>query len=284
MNTLERLKKEFNELQSAPILSIGGTVCLQEEGNYYKWRATLMGPIDSLYAGGLFYIELLFPNDYPNKGPEIRFLTPIYHLNVNSKDLSSYGCPIGLVKPSFTLWWKPSTTIREILMKLFSIFYLTNPESAWDLEMANEYKYNKALYDLKARYFTKKYANPKIRLIQYKFWDFSCDENYLKSVLPINKPVRNIKNDDNLTTINIRFQDESYKSYDDYTSIECKLNEITKDVIQRYVDKCGFNNYNNLTFVFNRKRLDLNIPILDNGLKYSINIITCINLSYVTFC
>ena len=279
MNTLERLKKEFNELQSAPILSIGGTVCLQEEGNYYKWRATLMGPIDSLYAGGLFYIELLFPNDYPNKGPEIRFLTPIYHLNVNSKDLSSYGCPIGLVKPSFTLWWKPSTTIREILMKLFSIFYLTNPESAWDLEMANEYKYNKALYDLKVRYFTEKYRDFEINFNEDKDWDFSCNENDLKSLAPITKPIRDIKNYDNLTSINVRFEDGSYN---EYTSIECKLNELTKDVIQRYVNKRGLNNYNNLLFVWNGKRIDLNIPIGDNGLEKE-GYITCICISDVTF-
>ena len=51
-----------------------------------------------------------------------------------------------------------------------------------------------------------------------------------------------------------------------------------------YVNKCGFNNYNNLLFVYNCKRLDLSIRLIDNGLKYSIIIITCINLSYVTFC
>ena len=81
--------------------------------------------------------RIIFPNDYPYKGPEIRFLTSIYHLNVNSKDLNSYGCPLGLVKPSFILGWKYSTIIKEILMKLFSIFYLTNPDSSLDLEMAN---------------------------------------------------------------------------------------------------------------------------------------------------
>ena len=156
MNSLKRLKDELKELQRNTITNIGCTVRLQEEGNYYKWRATLIGAADSPYQCGVFIIELLFPNDYPNKGPEIRFLTPIYHLNVNSKDLSNYGCPLGLVKPSFTVCWKPSTTIKEILMKIFSIFYLINPDSSWDLEMANEYKYNKVLYDLKVRYFTKK--------------------------------------------------------------------------------------------------------------------------------
>ena len=56
------------------------SVGLPEEGNYYKWRATLAGPEDSPYQGGLFYIELLFPNDYPKSKPQIRFLTPIYHV------------------------------------------------------------------------------------------------------------------------------------------------------------------------------------------------------------
>ena len=43
MNSLKRLKKEFNELKCNPITNIGCTVGLPEEGNYYKWRTFLVG-------------------------------------------------------------------------------------------------------------------------------------------------------------------------------------------------------------------------------------------------
>ena len=279
MNSLERLKKEFDEFQFHPILSIGCTVGLPEEGNYYKWRATLIGPLDSPYQDGLFYLELLFPNDYPNSKPQIRFLNPIYHLNVNSCD--SGLSPLGLVTPSFINWWKPSTTIREILMKLYYIFYSPNPDSPWNLKMAEEYIKNRTLFDLKVRYFTKKYADLGVELIAYKNWDFSCDENNLKSVQHSTTPVKEFKNYDNSASINVTFDDESYNKY---PSIKCTLNEITKDVIQRYMNKCGLNNYDNFLFIYNGKRLDLNIPIGDHGIKGDecINI-ACICISGVIF-
>ena len=95
MSSTQKLKKEFEEFKDNAIINLGITVGLIEKHNYHKWKATLLGPKDSSYKGGLFYLELLFPEEYPNKVPEIRFLTPIYHINVNSKNKPD--CPLGLL-------------------------------------------------------------------------------------------------------------------------------------------------------------------------------------------
>ena len=153
MKTLERLKKEFEETQEYSLCSFGCTIGLEEDDNYYKWRATLAGAQDSLYSGGLFNINIIFPEDYPNDRPQIIFKTPIYHININPNNISE---PLGSISSCFFNWWKPSNTVKEIIAKLYTIFYLENPDSAFGLERANEYLYNKSLYELKARYFTKK--------------------------------------------------------------------------------------------------------------------------------
>ena len=91
----EILLEEFKDLQRNPLEDLCITVGLSEEGNIYKWRVALIGPRDTSYMNGLFLLEIIFPIDYPNTSPEIHFLTPIYHLNVNP--FKEYSKPLGYV-------------------------------------------------------------------------------------------------------------------------------------------------------------------------------------------
>ena len=132
-----------------------------------------MGPKDTSYAGGIFFLKVLFPDNFPKSNPRIYFKTPVYHVNVNPKT-SNNGEGLGHVCISTLNWWKPEYTMREVLTNIFALFYIGNPESAYVMKRADEFKYNRKLYEEKVKFFTRKYANPNDARKEYNTdWDFS---------------------------------------------------------------------------------------------------------------
>ena len=151
------------------------------ENDYTEWKVSLLGPKDTSYKNGLFFLSIKFPNDYPNKAPEVCFLTPIYHVNVNPKAPKTSGDGVeslGHVCISTLNWWKPEYRMREVLTNIFALFYMANPDSPYGLNRADEFKFNRTLYEEKIKKFTKKYANPMKGNKEYprdKDWDFNLE-------------------------------------------------------------------------------------------------------------
>ena len=50
--------------------------------NIMLWQAVIFGPDDTPWEGGTFKLVLEFTEDYPNKAPQVRFLTKMFHPNI----------------------------------------------------------------------------------------------------------------------------------------------------------------------------------------------------------
>ena len=73
------------------------------------------------YKGGLFYLKIIFPDDYPTGKPEILFLSPIYHLNV--KFFTGKDKPLGHICVNTLNDWNPGDSVKKILPKLLALLY-----------------------------------------------------------------------------------------------------------------------------------------------------------------
>ena len=157
LETMKYLKKEFNGLQNDPILSLGCTVGLKNRGDVFHWIITLVGPSDTPYAGGMFFLTADFPDNYPKGKPEVKFTNKIYHLNVSSYDghicISTLNDWETNIKNN-----KTNPSMVDVISSIFALFYDQNPNSPYSDEMAAEYSNNREEFNRKAREWTKKYA------------------------------------------------------------------------------------------------------------------------------
>ena len=177
-NALKIITEEYKQLNRAPLVNLGITVGLFNEDNMFEWKCTILGPKDTFYKGGLFYLKIIFPPNYPQSKPEMLFLTPIYHLNV--KYFVSQKQPLGHICVSTLNEWKSGDSVKKILPELFALLHKNNPLDPYDdtnHSRRNEFENNPTLFEKKARYFTKKYASPFSKLRDYpNGWDFSYNE------------------------------------------------------------------------------------------------------------
>ena len=52
------------------------------EDNLMIWSATVFGPDDTPWEGGIFSMRLTFNDQYPDKPPRVRFTSEMFHPNI----------------------------------------------------------------------------------------------------------------------------------------------------------------------------------------------------------
>lgn len=80
----KRIIKETERLISEPVPGISAAPF---EDNLRYFNVEITGPSQSPFEGGVFKLELFLPEEYPMQAPKVRFLTKIYHPNIDKVDL-----------------------------------------------------------------------------------------------------------------------------------------------------------------------------------------------------
>merc|ERR1711904_229481 len=124
-----RIVKETQRLMQEPPPGISAT---PYEDNLRYFNVIIAGPQSSPYESGIFKLELFLPAEYPMVPPKVRFLTKIYHPNI---DKLGRIC-LDILKDK----WSPALQIRTVLLSIQALMSSPNPDDPLDENVARQWR------------------------------------------------------------------------------------------------------------------------------------------------
>ncbi|KAI4721078.1 putative ubiquitin-conjugating enzyme [Aureobasidium sp. EXF-10727] len=116
------------------------------------WTAVLKGVQGTAYQktlDGLWKLDIIIPDTYPNKPPTITFVTPICHPNVHFK--TGEIC-LDLLKSS----WSPVYSVKQTLEAVHQLLTSAEPDSPLNIDAAQLLRQGDQLgYEALVRFYTE---------------------------------------------------------------------------------------------------------------------------------
>ncbi|KAK1932789.1 putative ubiquitin conjugating enzyme E2 [Babesia divergens] len=123
-----------------------------EDDDLFKWRVCFQGPQETAYEGGLFTVLMMFPDDFPNSPPQMKFEQKMWHPNIYADGTVCISIlhPPGVDKyneqETSDERWRPILGVESIIMSVISMLDEPNINSPANVDAAVHFKNNPKEY------------------------------------------------------------------------------------------------------------------------------------------
>lgn len=149
MADITRIKEQMEYLTKSENVPVNKVERI--DNNDLLWKVIFDGPEESPYEDGIFTLKFIFPKDFPKSGPEARFITPMFHPNINPKE-DQHVC-INLLNE-----WDENRTIEDVILGIFDILINPTTINAYTNDATKLLAKNYDEYYDKVEEYTYKYA------------------------------------------------------------------------------------------------------------------------------
>ncbi|KAJ3647541.1 hypothetical protein Zmor_019412 [Zophobas morio] len=147
----QRIARELEKLASAPPTGIS-VAPRDDKLNFLE--AQMIGPDNTPYKNGVFKVQLQISEKYPFSPPIVKFLTKVYHPNI---DDNGRVC-MDLTKLPPKGCWRPTVGLEGVLIAVRMLLESPNADDPLMVDIADEYNNTYSEFVKKAQMYTEKYA------------------------------------------------------------------------------------------------------------------------------
>ncbi|KAF9695209.1 hypothetical protein EKO04_006853 [Ascochyta lentis] len=120
------------------------------EPNFGLWKIVMQGPPDSTYAGGTFLLYVEMGEDYPMLPPKARFVTPVYHPNINRHGRICHSI--------FDRNWTVDTTTKDLIDTIYSLLLVPEFSDPINAVVTLNYHWDEVQFKEEAQRHIRKHA------------------------------------------------------------------------------------------------------------------------------
>jgi ubiquitin-protein ligase len=115
----------------------------------YHWKCTISGLIDTTWSGGIFSLEIKFPQTYNETAPDIYFTTVPFHPNIDFHTGKWALGLIGIGRPciEYLVDWVKDTSMISLLVQIQTLLAFPVIENAVNLQAVEVFEKSPRLYD-----------------------------------------------------------------------------------------------------------------------------------------
>jgi len=109
-----------------------------EKTNIQDFIVYLRGPSGTPYVGGIYKLSFKLDNTFPYQPPKIKFVTPVYHPNIDEDG--------NICLDTLKQQWSPALCIDHVILSISALLDKPNPDDPLSPSIAKEYKNNYKLF------------------------------------------------------------------------------------------------------------------------------------------
>jgi ubiquitin-conjugating enzyme E2 A len=136
-----RLQSDLRQICTDP--PDGCSASPSSDSDMFVWAASIFGPADTPWEGGVFSLRLTFSEGYPNRPPKVRFTGPMFHPNVYSDGTLC----LDLIQDQ----WSPVQSVSTLLTSVQSLLTDPNCSSPANAEAARLFTADRREYNRRVK-------------------------------------------------------------------------------------------------------------------------------------